>query len=255
LVPDTLATLGLQGQQVAGVGIGFGGPVDSQKGRTVTSHQVAGWDDFPLVSWFCDTFGISAVLGNDSDLAGWAEARLGAGRGCSPVVYMNIGSGIGGALVIGGQLYSGQGLGATEIGHLRMKPDTAGNWLTLEQIASGWALDRLAQTVLGQKAVNARDLIAAAQAGHEQALAAWNQAVEHWSIAIANVITLLCPQRFVLGGGVSLVGDFLLYALRREITKWVFAPFRDACEVVLPELGEEMVVHGAILLAAQSSGR
>src|SRR5260221_8966005 len=94
------------------IGIGFGGPVDSAAGRLVRSHQIEGWQDFPLADWFQRTFGVQAKLGNDCDVAGLAEARFGAGRGRRVVFYMTIGSGIGGGVVIDGPIFPGPGFPA-----------------------------------------------------------------------------------------------------------------------------------------------
>ncbi len=101
------------------VGIGFGGPVDAARGVVVTSHQVNGWDAFPLASWVRETLNIPSVsLQNDADTAALGEARFGAGVGFSPVLYVTIGSGIGGGLIVDGSIYRGNGAGAVEIGHL-----------------------------------------------------------------------------------------------------------------------------------------
>ncbi|MBN2291122.1 MAG: ROK family protein, partial [Pirellulales bacterium] len=85
-----------------GIGIGFGGPVEPQEGRVITSYQVSGWENFSLTKWCQTTFGLPAVLSNDSDAAGLAEAVLGAGHGQPVVYYTNAGSGIGGSLIIDG---------------------------------------------------------------------------------------------------------------------------------------------------------
>jgi glucokinase len=130
---------------VSGIGIGFGGPVESASGRIIKSHQVGGWDDFPMADWARKTLGLPVVVGNDSDLAGLAEARFGAGRGHRIVVYNNIGSGIGGALVINGQLYPGSCGIATEIGHLRPGLQSDRPDQTVESLASGWAIAAAAQ--------------------------------------------------------------------------------------------------------------
>lgn len=133
---------------VKGVGIGFGGPVDTLRGRIVKSHQVKGWDDFPIVEWCRETLGLPAVLANDSDSAGLAEARFGAGKGHRVVLYNNVGSGIGGALVIEGNLYTGSAGIATEIGHLRPGLQSDRPDQTVESIASGWAIASEAQTLV-----------------------------------------------------------------------------------------------------------
>lgn len=133
---------------IEAVGVGFGGPVDVEAGRTVTSHQIDGWTDFPLVAWCRKTFDRPLYLSNDSDAAGLAEARFGAGRGSRVVFYTNVGSGIGGALVIDGEVYRGGAGIAAELGHLRPglaaeQPDQ-----TVEAVASGWAIAEAAQNRL-----------------------------------------------------------------------------------------------------------
>jgi glucokinase len=251
---------------VDAVGIGFGGPVEPTTGKVITSHQVTGWEDFPLVSWVTRELSIPAVLGNDSDLAGLAEAHFGAGAGRSRVVYMNIGSGIGGAMVIDGSLYMSQGAGASEIGHLRMKPAQANApWQTLEDLASGWSLARSAQRAAQQhpdsilaKLVDGQldrirtETLTEAVDDHDPvAIEIWHRAIEHWGVALANVITLLHPEVVILGGGVSQAGELLFDPLRREVDKQVFAPFRDSYDLVPAGLGEEVVVHGALKLARE----
>ena len=126
--------------QVQAIGIGFGGPVDMAAGRVVKSHHVAGWEAFPLAAWCRETFGISASLGNDSDLAGLGEARFGAGRGRRVVFYTNVGSGIGGALVVNQRVYVGCAGIASEIGHLRPGPQAVAPDEIVELVSSGWAI-------------------------------------------------------------------------------------------------------------------
>lgn len=254
----------LAARDLAGIGVGFGGPVDSRLGIVLKSHQVEGWDSFPLREWLASELGAPVALGNDSDLAGLAEALLGAGRGCSPVVYMNIGSGIGGALVLGGELYTGQGRGAAEIGHLRIAPDEPGlPWRTLESVASGWSLAASAlsasrerpESLLSKLAgddperLTTETLVQAVRSRDPVAEAIWRSAIEYLGVAVANVMTLLNPECFVLGGGVALVGDPLFEPLRLEVQRQSFAPYAGSWRIVPAALGEEVVLHGAILLA------
>src|SRR5947209_5841741 len=146
-VPELLASANVKREELKGVGVGFGGPVDDATRSVIKSHQIAGWDGFPLADWLGDALGLPAVLGNDADVAGLAEALFGAGKGRSPILYMTIGSGIGGGLNLNGEIHRGTGRGAAEIGHLKVRdPRTAdGRLETLENIASGWAIGRYAR--------------------------------------------------------------------------------------------------------------
>ena len=288
----------IEQHEIAAVGIGFGGPVDAAAGRTLLSHQVDGWEDFPLADWCRQTFGLPAALGNDSDLAGLGEARFGAGRDHRVVFYTNVGSGIGGALVIDGQLYRGGSGVASEIGHLRPGLQSDHPDQTLESIASGWAIAEAAQARLGDpssvplasltdggsprrpEAVRQRliereeaeethavDLLErcdgrvdrlsaamvarAAAEGNRLAREVLDHACQAYGWAIAQMITLLAPNVVVVGGGVSLVGEKLWFApLRKYVGRYVFPPLKQSYQIVPAKLGEEVVVHGALALAA-----
>jgi len=253
------------------VGFGFGGPVDSRRGRIIKSHQVAGWDDFDLVDWCRRCLGLPAVLANDSDSAGYAEARLGAGRGGRIVFYNNIGSGIGGALIIEGKLHTGSGGIAAEMGHLRPGPEAPSPEQTIESISSGWAIARAARQYVTEQpqAADAADLLAraggsvdtlrtehvaqAAQAGNALARGLFDRASRTLGWGLAQMITLVAPDVLVIGGGVSLVDTSLfLDPLRAAIERYVFPPLAGSYRVVRAELGEEVVVHGVLALAAEA---
>lgn len=256
---------------VTKVGIGFGGPVDAERGRVIVSHQVEGWKDFPLVEWCEKTLGLPTLLANDSDSAGLAEARFGGGKGHRVVFYNNIGSGIGGALVIDGRLYQGGGGVASEIGHLRTGLDAERPDQDLESIASGWALTSYARQLVDQGRFNSEvsaDLVArcqgdiarlstkilaeAAAAGNRLALAAFDRGCRAAGWALAQVITLLAPNVVVMGGGVSLAGEAVFLApLRRYVDRYIFPPLLGTYRIVPAALGEEVVVHGVLALAAE----
>ncbi len=157
-VRELLESRGLGRSDVAGIGIGFGGPVDADRGCTMTSHQVGGWDDFPLTQWVADTLALRAVLQNDADTAALAEAQYGAGRGFDPVFYITVGSGIGGGLILGGKIYRGGGRGAAEIGHLRpghLPKHLPYPGTTVEQIASGFGITERARQAVADRAAAA----------------------------------------------------------------------------------------------------
>lgn len=249
-------------------GIGFGGPVDAASGRTIKSHHVEGWDNFDLVGWSRDKLGLPAVIGNDADVAGLAEARFGAGRGASPVLYITIGTGIGGGLIVDGEIFHGFGQAAAEVGHMRPGVDAQSPEDNIEAYASGWGIaatarrmmetrrDADAQQLLKQCGGDASQLTTkqvgeAAAAGNQLAQAVLSQAWQHLGWALAQVVTLVSPQRIVIGGGVSLLGPELLFEpLTAEVARYVFPPLADSFDIRPAQLGEEMVIYGALALAA-----
>jgi glucokinase len=272
-----LARAEVRDAPVAAAGIGFGGPVQTDRGLVLQSHQVPGWETFPLAAWFSETTGIApVVLHNDADTAGLGEARFGAGVGFSPLLYVTIGSGIGGGLIVNGQIYRGGGAGAIEIGHLWIvdRSSTDLDVLRLEDIASGWAIARTARDFAARPArdgqegwkvlelaggdpskITAATVAEAARQGDQEAHFILNKAVSAMANALNQAVTLLAPRRIILGGGVSLIGEDLWFApIRQQLDIHVFPPFRGSFDVVPAALGEEVVVHGAIALARDALG-
>ena len=253
------------GRAPAAVGIGFGGPVDVDRGLILKSHQVEGWDGFDLAGWTRQTLGIPLVaIQNDADTAGLGEARLGAGRGHSPIFYVTIGSGIGGGLIVDGEIYRGSGLGGSEVGHLWVDDPVVGS-RRLEDVASGWAIGLAGRDVFAEgeragvleslargdrSAVDAPLVAEAARRGDARALSILATATRSLGRSLAHVVTLLGPKRVILGGGVSLLGEDLWFRpIREELDARVFGPFRGTFEVVAASLGEAVVLHGALGLA------
>ena len=276
-VPELLARSGVERSQLKGVGIGFGGPVDDATRTVITSHQIKGWDGFPLADWIGEIAGLPTALGNDADVAGLAEALFGAGKGMSPIFYITIGSGIGGGLIINGETYRGCGRGAAEIGHLLLlvdendRAEETYEYRTVESVASGWAIEQRARRFARLNAhhdlmllrlaggqvdsITARDVGQAVQQGDRIARALLEMPQVYLADAICHVISLLCPRRFVIGGGVSLMGEKVLFEpLRKLVAERVFAPFAGCYDIVPAALGEEVVVYGALALARRRSG-
>ncbi|HEY7328282.1 MAG TPA: ROK family protein [Gemmataceae bacterium] len=276
-VPELLAKAGIQHSDLRGVGIGFGGPVDDTTRTVIKSHQIEGWDNFPLADWISDVVGMSAVLGNDADVAGLAEALHGAGKGLSPIFYITIGSGIGGGFIIDGEIYRGCGRGAAEFGHLQLlvsdddRDINETSYAPLEAVASGWAIEQRARQFARRNAghdllfvrlaggqadqVTTRHLGEAGIQGDLLARHLLEWPCVYLADAICHVIALLCPRRIIIGGGVSLMGeDFLFQPLRRLVAERVFKAFSGLTDIVPAALGEEVVVHGAIALVHKSIG-
>ena len=268
-----LREVGASRGDLAAMGIGFGGPVDTLRSVVTVSNQIEGWQEFPLADWVRTELGVPHLaLRNDAHAAALAEARWGAGVGFSPLLYVTIGSGVGGGLIVNGQIYGGAGAGAVEIGHVLVSdphvPAGAGRSPVqeLERVASGWSMGREAGLAVqrlrqagasagalasvGTEATTALLVAQAARQGDAVALAVVSRATQAMAHGLATAVTLLAPRRIILGGGVSLMGDDLWFTpIRRQLQDLCFAPFRDTFDVVPAELGEDVVVHGALGLA------
>jgi glucokinase len=255
--------------QVQAVGIGFGGPVDARRGITVKSHQIDGWENFPLGQWCRDSLGLPTVVGNDCDVATLAESRWGAGVNKQSVFYVTVGTGVGGGCVIDGQLLGQSRPAIAEIGHLRPGLHAVDSTEVVESLASGWGIARAAReacrdsptdpdtaalrSICNNELEQLTTVMIAelARSGNAMARRSIDQSCRVLGWAVAQVVTLLAPEIVVLGGGVSLIGEELFFVpLRRYARQYAFRPLADSFEIVPAQLGEKVVVYGALALAA-----
>ena len=276
-VLELLEQASIDREEIVGAGIGFGGPVHKDLLTVVKSHQVNGWEEFPLSQWLIDNFEIPAVVHNDADTAALAEARFGAGKDCNPIFYITIGSGIGGGLIVDGEIYRGLGSGASEVGHMKVPVslfkqsfDAQGeSWVNLESICSGWSIAKRADhiersgepTILTTFRLAAKGGLTAemVKEGADNGDKVCRQLIEDTccvlSVSIAQMITLMAPQRVVIGGGISHLGERLLFdPLRKEVERYVFPPLRGCYEIVPAALGDDVVLHGAVEIARDAFG-
>jgi glucokinase len=245
---------------ITSVGVGFGGPVDPKTGLICCSHQVPGWHDVALGDWLRDLTGIPVAVENDANVAALGEALRGAGRGFACVFWINMGSGVGGGMVVDGRLYHGARPGEAEIGHLRL--DRSGR--IVEQACSGWAVDqRIRDAVVGHDGVlaravksqateggEARHLRGALDAGDAVAWKILTEVADDLAFALSHAVHLFHPEVIVVGGGLSLVGEPLRAAMAAALPGYLMEAFQPGPTVALAGLGEDSVPIGALALAA-----
>ena len=243
-----------------GIGVGFGGPVDWRNGRISRSHQIEGWSGFELADWLSELTQLPVCMENDANLAALAEAHRGSGQGKSPVFYVTLGSGVGGGLIVNGEIYHGVAPGESEIGHIRL--DQQGT--VVEDRCSGWAVDRkirdvcreqpeslLARLARESPGSEARHLSRALQEGDPVAQEVLAETVNDLALGLSHVVHLFHPEVIVIGGGLSLLGEPLREALMRVLPRLVMGVFRDRIDVRLASLGEDSAPAGALILAGR----
>jgi glucokinase len=243
------------------IGIGFGGLVDVNRGLVLKSFQIDGWDNFPLKQWAEEQWGKPVVLQNDASTAAIAESTHGSGRGYSRIFYITLGSGIGGGWVVNGQIDGGQGYGAAEIGHMYVPHPNTGIPTELEQICSGWSIghrarlaaelnpkSKMTEIAGAIKKIDAKVVYLAAESDDETAKLILEETCQTLGLAISNVIALLHPDCVIIGGGVSLMGSLFWDHLQREAENRTIPLFYSRTEIVKAELGENVVVIGALCL-------
>jgi glucokinase len=218
-----------------------------------------------LAGWLEGLTGAPVAVDNDANVAALGEARYGAGRGCNPVFYVTLGSGVGGGLVVNGELYHGAPPGEAEIGHLRL--DRAGT--TLESRCSGWAVDArvrelagtqpggvLARLIGGARGGEGRHLAAALAQGDAVAERLLGDTAEDLAFGLSHVAQLFHPEIIILGGGLSNLGQALRKAVEGALSPYLMEVFRPGPRIALASLGEDAVPVGALELAraAQATG-
>ena len=254
---------GLKKEDIGGIGIGVPGVVDLEKGETLFLPNLFGnWPHVPLAETITSSTGLPTVLLNDARSITNGEWRFGAGRGVDTLAVFAVGTGIGGGLVINGQLNLGIGGTGGELGHMTVDYSGpvcgCGNKGCLEAFASGPAI-----AAMGMKAVTqglttrigemcsydlnriTPELIAqAALAGDQIAMEIYDRAGFYLGIAAADVCVAIGPRRIIIAGGVSQVGDLLLEPIRRTLRERVRVMPVEEVEVVQSQLGNHAGVIG-----------
>jgi glucokinase len=239
------------------VGIGVPGLYDPSTGATRFLVNLAGpWAGHPVAGPVSEASGLPCFLVNDARAFGLAELRLGAGRGASTMVGFTLGTGVGGVVAVDGRVHQGHDGTAGELGHQTIDPD--GPWCGCGNRGCLEAFARADQIALACGTPTAEAAVEAARAGDARAIRGLRDIGRYLGIGIANVITILSPDRVVLGGGVAAAGELLFEPIRDEVARRVTTTSLDEVRVVPAELGTwagaiGAAVHGAERGAAASA--
>ena len=252
------------------VGVSAAGFVSSDRKTMLATPNIAGWNGVDLDAQLTSLIGLPVVIENDANAAAWGEARFGAGRGKRHMLLLTVGTGIGGGIVVNGELYRGAFGIAAEIGHIRVVPEGhlcgCGARGCFEQYGSGNALMRHAREAIAASPDIARNLLSrgdgtlegltgaaiadAARDGDAVALAAFNTTGQWLGAGIASLSVILDPECVVIGGGVIAAGDILLKPTREALERYMpFAGKHPSPEIIAAELGNEAGLVGVADLA------
>ena len=233
-------------QNVQLVGVGTAGSVEFCHGTVFASNL--GWEGVHLRQMLADRLGVPVWVDNDAQAALMAEWHDGVCQGAECALYLTLGTGIGGAMIVNGQPYRGANNLGAEFGHTIIEPDgprcACGRRGCLEYYASATGLKRMA----GGESAYA--VIQQAKAGDEKSLAVFKQYVQKLCIGLSNLIMIFDPEVIALGGGVSGAGDFLADACQEELTR-IFSETTDPlyCKVRIARYQNDAGILGAALLA------
>jgi len=251
------------------IGVGSPGPIDPKRGMVLNAANLKGFVNYPLKAHLQEKLEHPIRLGNDADMACLGEWGFGAGVGTRNMIYLTISTGIGGGIMINGQLVVGGAGLAGEIGHMTVDPEGAmcgcGHRGHLEALASGPSMARdataliqageassLASILTQRGKLTAIDLNHAAETGDELARRVIAKAGSYMGLHIANLAHALNPEAVILGGGVINMGDFFLDPLRQALKQHIMHEnYLTTMDVKVASLGDDAGIIGAMVLASQ----
>ncbi len=252
------------------IGIGVPGPLDPHSGVIISSPNLTGWTNIPLRDQLSEHFDMPVFLGNDANVAALGEWRFGAGHGTDNMIYLTISTGIGGGVIADGRLLLGAHGLAGELGHLTIESNGpicgCGIKGHIEAVAAGPAIARnataqleagqmstLKETLNTQGNITSADIGKAARAGDELSISVIEKAGFLIGHHLADLAHAFNPEVFILGGGVSLLGDLLFEPIRHSLREHIMEPaYLDGLDVLPAALGDDAGLVGAMVLASQS---
>lgn len=247
------------------IGVGSPGPLNPRTGTVLYTPNLPGWRNVPLVEWLSASTGRRVALANDGNCGTLGEILFGSAKGVSDLVYLALGTGVGGGIVSNGRLVDGvRGLGA-EVGHFVVALDgprcSCGSVGCLEAFTAGWAIKRDATAVAttadgdfmtklaGGGDIHAGIVADAARQGDPAANLILARAARALGAAMGAFTNLLNPSMIVFGGGLVEIGDVLIEPAKRAMLMHSFVDFRQDVTVTYSSLGQDTGIYGAAALA------
>lgn len=250
---------------IAAIGVGMPGFVDFEKGIVHNLTNVRGWVEIPLKKWLSDKTLLPTVVENDANCMAYAEWKRGAGRGLKHLIAITMGTGVGGGIIVNGQMVRGARYGAGEIGQTSIdyqgRIGAYGNRGALEDYVGNNEIAADARNAYEAQGIykNITDctpaaLASAASQGDAIALQLWDDIARKLATTVMNCCWLLNPEAIVIGGGVAKAGDLLLGPLQKHLFEQLSGPFKDHLTILPARFGSEAGMVGAATLALEEAG-
>ncbi len=268
-VAGVVTDLGSSAGNIGALGIAVPGLVNRQSDRVIASSDLPSSVRENLHAEVRDATGLRVELENDANAAAYGEYKIGAGRGSHNLFYITIGDGIGGAIILDGQLWTGASGFAGEVGHITIDTEGSecqcGNTGCLETVASApnivrranERLNRDSTSSLSKLALNknftAGDMAREAREGDDFSLMMIERTGKYIGTGVASVINLLNIERIVLGGGVMQAGELILNPIIQEAKRRAFQPCFESTQIVVAALGSDAASIGVALLARDAA--
>ncbi|HEV8082158.1 MAG TPA: ROK family protein, partial [Chitinophagaceae bacterium] len=259
-------------QEVLGIGISCGGPLNSKQSIILSPPNLPGWDEVPVVKNFADKFNLPVSLQNDANACALAEWKFGAGKSFQNIIFLTFGTGMGAGLILNGKLYSGTNDMAGEAGHIRLSntgPVGYGKAGSFEGFCSGSGIAQLAQmkakeklqagekvsfckSIAGINEITALSVAEAAHNGDPLAKEIYQLSGTYLGKGIAVLIDILNPEVIIIGGIFERSGELLIPAMEKIIKEETLSLSRNVCRIVAAALGENIGDYAALSVAANN---
>lgn len=257
------------GYNLKRVGISCGGPLDSKKGIIYSPPNLPGWDNVPITRIFRDEFGVETALQNDANACALAEWLMGAGKGTSNMIFLTMGTGMGGGLIFNGKLYSGTNDLGGEVGHIRLAktgPVGFGKAGSFEGFCSGGGIAQLAKSIVFEKlqnnqvvdfcpsqnmisCIDTKMVASAANASDPVAMEIIHISAEHLGQALSTLIDILNPECIVIGS-IYARNEMLFKPIIEKVLRQEAIPASlEVCRIVPAELGDSIGDYAALCVA------
>lgn len=257
---------GVRHEELIGVGISCGGPLDSRTGTVHCPPNLPDWDNVPLKAMMEERFGARTVLQNDANACAVAEWKFGAGRGYDNLIFLTFGTGMGAGLILNGRLYSGANDNAGEVGHIRLAedgPEGYGKRGSFEGFCSGGGIARLAKTIVAQaeatgeatalsgQALSAKTVAVAAKDGDAVAQRIYRICAEKLGLGLSVLIDVINPEAIVIGSIYSRDQALFDEIIQDVIRKEALPLSASVCKILPAGLGNAIGDYAALSLAFQ----
>lgn len=262
LIKDSIDNANKNNYEVEFIGMGCPGLLDTQKGIIKFSPNIPSFKEFHISEIISNEFNLPVKIDNDVRVAAIGEFLFGAGKGYKNIICMTVGTGIGGGIILNGKIQRGPSESMGEVGHMTLKEDGplcgCGNYGCLESLSSSTAMIKEIDNALknnkseilknlvesGEKK-GSYMLIKAIEKGDKVSLDIFNNAGKWLGIGLANLINILNPEIIIMGGGVSLSGEYLFKPVREEISKRALKIPASLVKIELAQLGEYAGIIGS----------
>lgn len=271
-IEEILSSQGVKKGDILGIGIGVPGLVDSERGMVHYLVNIKGWKNVPLAKIIRERFNIPAFVDNDVNAATIAELKFGAGQGVKNLVCLTLGTGIGGGVVVNGELYRGSTLSAGELGHIPLEKDglkcNCGGWGCIERyVGNNYLVEnvkyqiRKGRRTMITKLVNnklskitPKIIDQAARQGDTFATEIWRDAGENLGIVLAGIVNFFNPEKIIIGGRMAKAGKILFDVIRKTVRLRAMKLPATKVKIVRAKLGEEAGTIGAAALVMVKRG-